>query len=95
MLELTGATYRQLDYWSRDGRILRPFASGRGTGRPREWPAEDVEVARCITVLTRAGFALDVAARVARERDEDGRARVQLSEHVRVVVEPEAWHAVP
>ena len=92
MLALSGATYRQLDHWSRGGRILRPFqhATG-GAGHPRRWSHQDAQVARCITGLTRLGIDLEVAARIARERDEDGYARVQLSPHVEIIVQPEAW----
>lgn len=91
MLELTGVTYRQLDHWSRDGRILQPYEHNPGTGHPREWPEEDVEVARCVTRLTKLGFGLEVSALLARARGSDGWARVQLTPEVNVVVGPEAW----
>lgn len=93
MLELTGATYRQLDHWSRGGRILRPSEHNPGSGHPRTWPVEDVEVARCITRLTRLGLALEVAARVARSaRGVDGLVRVSIGSGVVVEVEPERQH---
>lgn len=95
MLELTGVTYRQLDHWSRPGRpggrILRPIQHATGAGHPRRWTAHDASVARCIAGLTALGIDLEVAARIARERDADGYARVNLSPQVQIVVQPEAW----
>ena len=92
MLELSGASYRQLDHWSRHGAgILRPYKHATGAGHPRRWSPEEAAVARCITGLTRLGIELEVAARIARERDADGYARVQLSPHVEIIVQPEAW----
>lgn len=93
MLELSGATYRQLDHWSRGGRILRPYQHATGAGHPRRWSEEEAGVARCIAGLVGLGIELEVAARIARERDPDGWARVQLSPHVEIIVQPEAWES--
>lgn len=95
MLALTGLTYRQLNYWSNDGAVLRPLRPAGGVGRPARWDPDDVSVARCITGLTRLGIELQVAARIARSRDEDGSARVRLSPHVEIIVQPGAWEEPP
>jgi DNA-binding transcriptional MerR regulator len=97
MLRLTGLTYRQIGHWS-TGRvgILRPDEVDPGSGHPRTWPAEDVEVARCIAELMRQGLDLHVAARIARSpRDADGVVRVSLGPHVEVVVGRGAWRDLP
>jgi DNA-binding transcriptional MerR regulator len=35
-------TYRQLDYWTRNGRITPAFRDGEGTGNGRLWSEDDV-----------------------------------------------------
>lgn len=63
-LELTGATYRQLDYWTRKGYIR---VEGKGSGRQREWPSREVKIASLIKLLSDGGFEIDVAAGIARK----------------------------
>lgn len=63
---ITGATYRQLDHWTRRG-YLRPAEPTPGTGVPRSWPPQEVEVARVMARLVTAGVVPDRAAAVARE----------------------------
>ena len=65
-----GVTYRQLDHWCRLG-YLHPEFSG-GSGRNREWPAAELEVARRMGQLTAAGIAVAVAHDYARNRWPDG-----------------------
>lgn len=93
MLNLTGVTYRQLYHWTTRGGILRPLQGGGGAGHPSRWAPEDVARVRCINALTKLGIDLQVAARIARDRDSDGWARVQLSPDVEIVVRPEAWES--
>jgi DNA-binding transcriptional MerR regulator len=64
--EPLGITYRQLDFWCRRG-YLRPVTGGRGSGFPRWYPPEEVEVARCMVALIRDGVRVEVAAKRARE----------------------------
>lgn len=62
VLERTGATYRQLDYWIRAG-YLHPLRrrGGEGTGSPRVWPdAERMAILAC------AGLTLPAAHHAAR-----------------------------
>lgn len=63
--ELTGATYRQLDYWCRAG-ILRPAGDGRGPGFFRSWTADDARAAVIVAQLTRLG-AIGTTLRAAGE----------------------------
>ncbi len=79
VLAVTGATYRQLDHWSRRG-WLRPDGGGRGSGRPREWSRTEVEVATTMVRLVAAGITPEAAHRAARG---DG----VLAPGVRVLVE--------
>jgi hypothetical protein len=49
---LTGATYRQLDYWARAGKLGRPPGQGSGGGRHRAFePWEAVLVRACVLIV--------------------------------------------
>lgn len=76
--DLTGLTFRQLDYAARLG-YLKPERSWRGrgwgTGSPRLWPAVEVAVARTMGRLTALGLALETAHQIARS----GESRTELA----------------
>lgn len=59
-----GVTYRQLDYWIRQG-YLKPIRTG-GTGHQHEWPKTELSVARWMGRLVKAGFTPEAAAELAR-----------------------------
>jgi DNA-binding transcriptional MerR regulator len=59
-----GITYRQLDHWARLG-YLRPVQAG-GSGNAREWTRAEVNIARLMGRLVRAGVAVETAALFAR-----------------------------
>lgn len=61
-----GFTYRQLDWWTRRG-YVRPADRFPGSGNSREWPGGELEIARRIAQLVKAGIAVSVAARFARD----------------------------
>lgn len=61
-----GITYKQLHHWAERG-YLRPEQARRGTGIPRCWPPGEVEIARRMARLTRAGVIPAQAAVFARE----------------------------
>lgn len=63
-LELAGASYRQLDYWTRKGYLK---VEGGGTGVHRDWPAKEVKIASLIKLLIDGGFEVDSAAGIARK----------------------------
>lgn len=65
--ERIGCSYRQLDYWIRVGHLQPPGAQD-GSGSHREWSETEIRVAALIFELERAGFRLEVAAGMARER---------------------------
>lgn len=60
----TGLTYRMLDYWARTG-YLEP-ESGDGSGSRRRWPQGEIDVAKDMLRLIRAGLTVSAAHRVAR-----------------------------
>jgi MerR HTH family regulatory protein len=68
-----GITYRQLDYWARQG-YLKPGRRANRRGRAatsgvfRVWPAAEVEIARRMGRLARAGLDVARAAVYARDR---------------------------
>jgi hypothetical protein len=64
----SGATYRQVDYWT-TRRILRPVEWVEGSGNRRRYPPVEVDVARAVATLAGVGVAgelLHVAARAVR-----------------------------
>lgn len=48
--ELSGASYRQLDYWARIG-ALRPEVEANGSGSRRRYTVRQVALARCAVLL--------------------------------------------
>lgn len=61
--EITGVTYRNLDYWVRLG-ILGPMTEGYGSGVPRVWMQRDVECIAVVKTLRDAGVDLQATGRV-------------------------------
>ncbi len=81
VLAATGATYRQLDYWTRQGLVVAGWDlddetqaevdAGRlepGSGHVRIWDTSEVEAVRCAVLVARAFPHLtnDVVFRIAR-----------------------------
>jgi hypothetical protein len=69
VLRIAGITYRQCDGWIRAGH-LKPWRLWRrnacGSGSPRIWPPEEVEIATRMGRLTAAGIPPSLAASFAR-----------------------------
>lgn len=51
VMEATGASYRIVDYWARNGVLTPSVAEACGSGSRRRFSALDVEVARVLLVL--------------------------------------------
>lgn len=64
--EIAGASYRQVDYWCRNG-ILSPEnnLAGSGGGRNRRFTAEEVAVVAVLVEMSTLGATSDVWLRVA------------------------------
>jgi hypothetical protein len=60
-----GLTYRQLDHWTRSGRLRAVDGLG-GVGQKRRWPLAELQVARAMAALVEAGLTVSAAERVAR-----------------------------
>lgn len=55
---MTGATYRQLDYWCREGMIDGQRAGAwHGSGKYRQWTRADVDRARVLAFAARLRMA--------------------------------------
>ena len=68
LIHRTGATYRRLDWWVRQGFLFPVRGEGEdGSGYERRWPELELEVAALMTRLTAAGFCTAAAAQIARE----------------------------
>jgi hypothetical protein len=80
-----GVTYRQLDWWARQGYVTLP---GSGSGHSRQLDDTELWVAEWMGRLTRAGLTARVAARVARQivSDPDG---------ADFMIEPGLWLHLP
>lgn len=77
VIRRTGATYRQLDYWTRRG-YLQPVP-GNTSGLPRAWPRIEVQVAAKMVALIEAGLTAEAAADVARCSVTEHTDRVRIS----------------
>ena len=58
-------SYRQLDYWARQG-YLQPLGEGHGPGSQRSWPDSELQIAVLMRRLIDAGLTVARAAEVAR-----------------------------
>lgn len=68
---VTGASYRQLDYWSRTG-VLRAAREARGSGTQRRYTIIQARVARVLFILARLGARHAVLREVAAVLLDDG-----------------------
>lgn len=71
----TGVTYRQLDYWTRQGWV-RPEVEAAGSGYARAWHPDEARVVAILGRLAAAGVAPPAAARVTRDLIEQGWAEL-------------------
>lgn len=62
--ELTGLTYRQIDYYDRRGMFSPSLAPARGNGTRRVYSADDVDRGRLVAALRALGATFEVIARV-------------------------------
>lgn len=88
ILERTGLTYRQLDYWVRKG-WLRPARKANGSGSRRGWTRRELDVAVVMCRLVDAGLKVDIAAIAAREWAKPGwrsRRHVPIAPGITVTV---------
>lgn len=56
--QLTGITYRQLDYWARTNLLVPSVAAAKGSGTWRFYSVQDVRIARVVKGLLAAGCSL-------------------------------------
>jgi len=63
VLELTGVTYRQLDYWARTGLIRSSVRQAAGRGSRRVYSFEDLVALRVVAQLLGAGASLQAVRR--------------------------------
>jgi hypothetical protein len=62
---ISGATYRQVDFWCRAG-YLKPSTPARGIGSVRRFPPSEAQIAAYALELITAGFHAPYALRYAR-----------------------------
>lgn len=86
--ELTGATYRQVDYWLRSEDLIPDeSAKSRGSGNYRSMSFEQLEQCFYAVGLTRVGFTTPAALRLARTLVYSGTVDVTVADIVRVRVD--------
>ena len=66
VVELTGVTYKMLDYWDRRD-VISPVTPAAGSGSRRRYSAEQVEEVALAMALRRLGMPLDTVDEVLRE----------------------------
>jgi len=70
-------SYRQLDHWTRTGRLTPASRHpDHGSGYPRHYPPDQVTLACLMARLTHAGLAVDPAHTIARQLLDHGHARL-------------------
>lgn len=74
LMQRSGITYRQLDYWTRAKRLQASTSSTPGSGSVRFFPASEIAVARLVARFVNDEVAPAAAFRVARELIETGSA---------------------
>lgn len=91
-----GVTYRELDYWTREGFIKPTPVGGEsgttpGTGHTRIWDDRDAEVAHWFAVLVKIGMKpskiRDLAERLADGRHAYLPGGIEVRRTVRPVIE--------
>lgn len=94
MVHLTRASYRQVDYWARTGR-LSPVVEATGSGTVRRFLGADLDLVRIVLALLRFGMTLDPAFHVAMQLVERDEYRVVLADvfELRIVVRDTASEA--
>lgn len=68
LCQVTSATFRQIDFWCRRG-FLHP-TGGVGTGYSRDFPGDEIRVAKLMARLVHAGVTPEAAHRAARGNGE-------------------------
>ncbi len=63
VLELTGVTYRQLDYWARTGLVRSSIRQAAGRGSRRVYSFKDLVAFRVVAQLLGAGASLQAVRR--------------------------------
>ena len=79
--QVTGVTYRQLDYWARTGLVSPSIRPASGSGSQRMYAFSDIVVVKVIRRLLEAGVSLQnvrIAIECLRARDAQGLASVTL-----------------
>lgn len=96
---LTGASFRQLDYWDRTGVLCPSVAPAKGSGSSRRYSPDDVRCALALVLLARLGAEGDYLRRAVtalRDAPADWDARqlylVLGPTQARVVAQP--WAAL-
>lgn len=69
--ELSGATYRQLDYWATNGVLEPSLAPAIGCGSRRGYSESDVERARVICAVSALGATSTILLRLRAALDVD------------------------
>jgi DNA-binding transcriptional MerR regulator len=65
--QIPGLTYRQLDFWSRSGRI-QPLPGKSGSGHYHRYTPQQVAIISRMYRLVNLGFTLDAAHQIATDR---------------------------
>jgi DNA-binding transcriptional MerR regulator len=86
----TGATLRQLDYWTRNRWI--DLGDDPGTGNARSWNFRQMTTAKLVVRLTKAGLdvrkAFQVVNQIMKSQTEGQKHRFRLADGVTLEIDP-------
>lgn len=88
-MQATGATYRQLDYWSRCG-FIQQGRPAPGSGQQRRWTYRDLLVVTLMLAMIEAGIGPRLAARYANSAIDQRSASLTLPSGLLL-----SWQRVP
>lgn len=80
VVEQTGASYRQLDYWARQG-VLVPAVEAAGSGTARRYTKAQARAACALARLSKLGMHGDVFASVGAELVDTDLSGVVVVDH--------------
>ena len=67
LADLSGITYRKIDYWTRVGYLVTESQLDPGSGYQRTYRTTEVPIANMIEALTRGGVGAATAHKMARD----------------------------
>jgi hypothetical protein len=88
IVDLTGASYRQIDYWCRTGRLSPSLRGASGSGSSRLFDKFDLEVVRIVVWLVNEEVPVERAFNVAAQLLAGQSHRAVLNGEFELIIRP-------